>query len=237
MWLENPDAFWLNDLKVFILFACFSFVSYAHNCDAAASNFRPQPLTDRGRCTVAEELGCSDSKVALVDNATQGWREFLSYLFFISRNWHSLTNDAGICTVLQYERFPSDFYPFHNTLTTRYFTQLMHEGRWPSGAAVVMTSTTYSAVKHAIRRARIVNNSFRSTHPRNQGIHWIIWCSVFRKLDCRLLFMLLSGAQIVTIDLPFPLATTAGDASSSCDVIVAAFETVSFVTSGHVSDI
>ena len=33
-----------------------------------------QPLTDRARAAVAEELGCSASNVALVDNATQGMR-------------------------------------------------------------------------------------------------------------------------------------------------------------------
>ncbi len=32
-----------------------------------------------------------------------------------------------------------------------YYTQLMHEGHWQSGAVVIMTSTTYNAVKHAIR--------------------------------------------------------------------------------------
>jgi hypothetical protein len=33
-----------------------------------------QLLTDRGRCCIAEELGCSDAQVALADNATQGER-------------------------------------------------------------------------------------------------------------------------------------------------------------------
>jgi hypothetical protein len=32
----------------------------------------------------------------------------------------------------------------------RLCTQLVHEGLWPSGAVVVMTSTTYNAVKHSI---------------------------------------------------------------------------------------
>jgi selenocysteine lyase/cysteine desulfurase len=65
MWLSNPDAFWLNDLKVT--------AALVHVC-ASPSYRLLQPLTDRARAAVAEELGCSASSVALVDNATQGMR-------------------------------------------------------------------------------------------------------------------------------------------------------------------
>lgn len=109
-----------------------------------------QPLTDRARAAVAEELGCSASNVALVDNATQGIRLLIAALLVHRNPVTSQQAFALYCSM--HKCLPSPPAPHRAAShSTMYYTQLMHEGRWQSGAVVIMTSTTYNAVKHAIR--------------------------------------------------------------------------------------
>ena len=121
-------------------------------------------------------------------------------------------------------------------MVLRFFTQLMHEGRWPCGVVVVMTSTTYNAVKHAIRCVIApAHDSHFSKSPRFQNfldfpfnflfcqrVHRFIWCAVFSSPLFSPPSRTPSGADIRIIDLPFPLEAREGE--TSCDLIVNAFD-------------
>ncbi len=105
----------------------------------------------------------------------------------------------------------------------------MHEGRWPCGVVVVMTSTTYNAVKHAITCVILPTHdshfsrfqNFLFNFPFCQGLHRFIWCALFSIL-LRPPSRTPSGADIRIIDLPFPLEAREGE--TSCDIIVNAFD-------------